>query len=457
MLDHRMPDLRAELAKRIEGEDLDGAWALLERRADVRRDDREVARMWLELLRHSPSRASLIVEASEIVDAFPTDPTLVATACAALIGAAERRPMDEPPLTEDGPARRAAASALRCIESLSAPASHDPEVAGLLWIHRANALRYCGPSADEAAQEAFSRALALDDRGWWWFDLGVLHKWRGRFAQGFDCNLKAQARVGQERPVLWNLAICATATGDGDVAAGVWRQLGMPAEVSSAGMPFVDGLPPAQVRVLARGPGTGGSEALPDRAVGFELVWVAPLSPCHGVVQSPTFRDAPIDYGDVVLWDGAPVSVAPGPRGPVPRFPLLEILRRGDEHRLRFVAYQRDTAAAGIAGLGDALPDGCRLFVHEEQVEWPTEYRGDGTIATEKAPKSTESSPLAYGKILAPAAQDLPALKAAIEAGAKAAGLAIAVPALYEQLGDSKRAGQEHQAWLGIERRATRH
>jgi len=93
-------------------------------------------------------------------------------------------------------------------------------------------------------------------------------------------------------------------------------------------MPLVPGLPPMQVRVLAKGPGTGPNATVPDSSVSFELVWVAPLSPCHGVVQSATFREAPIDYGDVVLWDGAPVSVlAPlagreGPRG-------LEVARVG--------------------------------------------------------------------------------------------------------------------------------
>ena len=30
----------------------------------------------------------------------------------------------------------------------------------------------------------------------------------------------------------------------------------------------------------------------------------------------------------------------------------------------------------------------------------------------------------------------------------------LAIPELYEALGDSKRAGQEHQAWRGIERNA---
>ena len=34
--------------------------------------------------------------------------------------------------------------------------------------------------------------------------------------------------------------------------------------------------------------------------------------------------------------------------------------------------------------------------------------------------------------------------------------LTAALPGLYESLGDTKRAGQEHQAWRGIERKALR-
>ena len=33
-------------------------------------------------------------------------------------------------------------------------------------------------------------------------------------------------------------------------------------------------------------------------------------------------------------------------------------------------------------------------------------------------------------------------------------GLAIALPRLYELLEETKRAGQEHQAWRGVERKA---
>lgn len=365
---------------------------------------------------------------------------------ATTIAAAERRGMDEPPLREGSAAHQAASSALRCLESLCEAEANDPDIGGYLWINRANALRLCGPQHDEAAQDAFGRALALDpERGWWWYDLGLLHKWRGRFSQGLDCNLKARARVGDEKRVLWNLAICATATGDGDLAAGVWAQLGMTAAVdATSGMPFVDGLPPMFLRVLSRGTGYAGS-LLPDRSTGFELVSIAPLSPCHGVVQTPTFRDAPLDYGDVVLWDGAPVATRPDGQ---PIFAVLEVLRRGEERRFPFVGLH--TTGHEIETLREELAPNARLFVQREHLELSCPRCAQGETLHDHAPPKDR---LIYGKVVAPSTTTLEHLRSQWDRAQRRHALAFAAPALYEALGDTKRAGQAHQAWLGIERK----
>ncbi len=367
---------------------------------------------------------------------------------AELIALAERRAMDEPPLREDGPAHRAASAALRCLQSLSADDARDPSVAGYLWINRANALRLCGPGYDEQSQQAFEHALALDsDNGWWWYDLALLHKWRGRFAQGYDCNLKARARLGDERRVLWNLAICATAVGDGNVAAGIWAELGMNASTDSkSGMPFVDGLPHLLLRVLSRGVGHAGS-ALPHQTTGFEVVSVGPLSPCHGVVQTPTFGDAPIDYGDVVLWDGAPVATRSDEQ---PVFALLEILRRGQERRWPFVGLRMTGEEVRL--LRDAIPAPIKLFTQHEHIELSCPHCAEGTEVHDHQPPDQ----LVYGKLIAPEATALADVRDSWEGAQKRHGLVFALPGLYEALGDSKQAGQAHQAWGGIERRAAK-
>ena len=298
-----------------------------------------------------------------------------------------------------------------------------------------------------------SRAVELEkDNGGWWFDLGLLHKWRGRFAEGFECNLKAKARLGEQKSVLWNLAICATAIGEGDIAAGIWNELGMESAVNSkSGMPFVDNIPPLLVRVLSRHHDTTMPSPIDAQAARFEVLWVAPLSPCHGVVQSPSFGDAPIDYGDVVLWDGAPASRHAMGATLMPIFPILEVLRRGKEHRWPFVAAANEQQ---LHALEQALPQGGRVFIQDQQADVSCSHCAQGMHLQDHEHNGPSNNSLLYGKLVFPEAAALSDIEASVDICRKfPTGPRLAIPQLYELLGDTRRAGQEHQAWLGIERR----
>ncbi|UCH28211.1 MAG: tetratricopeptide repeat protein, partial [Myxococcales bacterium] len=394
------------------------------------------------------------------------------------------------PRSEEGPASWAAEGLQQCLDSLNDADRKDPDIAGNLYAMLGNALRLCGPNRDAEAQEAFTRAIELDpDRGEWWYDAGLLDKWRGRFDEGFAANELARMHMGDERPVLWNLAICATALGKAEEAVDAWLEIGIDARVDrSRDMPYVAGLPPLLLRVLSRTPETDATSQLPEKAVGFELVWVAPLSPCHGVVQSPTFREAPIDYGDLVLWDGAPVAAHETTEsGTVPVFPLLEILRHGAERRWPFVALEREPGA--LDGLEADLPEGSRVFIQQERVHSgcaaceagvPHEHEAPGATHTAhppppvvlpprpsglaaqsaglRPPGSRERTPtLVRGKVILSPIQNLQEFRDSWEAAVAGRAATVSLPSLYEQLKDSKRAGREHQAWRGIEGKAIRH
>ena len=350
-------------------EDIDSAWeALLQRRKRMG-SDRKLAELALGLIQQMGNGPAQREVLRELADAWSNDWRLTLVAASLLIEQAGRRGMDEPTLTEDGPASWAAKAVQRALAVLGDAEGQDADVAGNLYATLGNALRLCGPGRDAEAQEAFTRAIELDpERGEWWYDAGLLDKWRGRFDDGYAANEQARMRLGPQRPVLWNLAICATAIGKSEEAVEVWEEIGVPARLDrSRGMPYVAGLPPLLLRVLSRTSPTDATALLPDKSVGFELVWTAPLSPCHGVVQSPTFRDAPIDYGDLVLWDGAPVAAHQvSADDAVPVFPLLEVLRPGDERRWAFVALEREPGA--LEGLEQALPEGTRVFVQQERV-----------------------------------------------------------------------------------------
>jgi tetratricopeptide (TPR) repeat protein len=414
--------------------DLPGAWQRFTLIADLVGTDRAVALALSELLRLDPAHPDALTRAEKALGGFRTDYGVIIPLAAALLRVAEQRPADEPPFIQ-GPAHRAAGACQVCFEALNSAQRQEPDIGGYLQINMADALRMMGPEYDEDALNAYKLALAIDDsRGGWWFQLGLLYKWRGRFREGLEANQKAYARLGAQRAVLWNLAICATALGEGKLALEAWDKLGIKGELSPGGMPFVPDMPPMQVRVATLGEDMGQGDPLPAKAVTFELLWVAPLSPCHGVIQSPTARKASVDYGDVVLWDGAPVRVHAVEGKPTPVFPLLWILRPGTEQRLRFVGMQK--AAGMVEAASNSLGDRASLWVFDKR-------SGEG------------GAELFYGKLIAPASTPLAELRTELERQIHARpGLTLAVPQLYELLGDTPAAGKAHQAWGGIERAA---
>jgi tetratricopeptide (TPR) repeat protein len=407
--------------------------------------DPELASFWLTLLRAAPDRADQPARVAQVIGDWLNDPPLVIRACDAWIRAAELTPSDQPVLP-GGPAERAAEAARRCLATLG---DADPTSRAYLTINLANALRLAR-RLDEALP-VYEQALALaPERGGWWFNLGLLHKARHDFAAALVANQRARELLGDERPVLWNLAICAVALGQAELAVEVWRKLGLPARVGARGMPEVEGLSPVVVRVPARDSGYGPEAPVPEGAHGFELLRVSPLSPCHGVVQSASYLEAAADYGDVVLWDGTPVGVSEraGTREPI--FPILSSLRRGDELRFRFVALQQEPGQ--VDTLGAALPDGALLFTHHERVQMLCPRCAAGDALHKHAHGAAEAHRLVYGKLVV--AHDRPLKPLSQELGAllkRHPGVQLVIPGLYEALGDTPAAGKQHQLWRALE------
>ena len=443
-------DVSSALRRATEAEDRESLWASLEPLRDRLALDLEVARVWAEALRTSPARPTLIEEARAIVERWPADPLLVGACCDALIRTCERRPIDEPPL--EAAASLAASAADRAYGKLSLDDRAEADVGGRLLALRANALRSLGPGRYADAIATLERALALDpDRGEWHYDLALVHKHARDFAAALEAGRRARALSGERRPILWNLAIAATALGRGAEAAEIWRALGLDARASERELPFVAGLDPVEVRLPTIGAGHALAPSVPDEAAGFEIVWAQPLSPCHGVIRSPTFRDAIADFGDVVLWDGAPVSVADRDGVPVPRFPLIAVLKKGDERNLRFVALQQKPK--DVEALGSALPEGVVLYPHVERVETlcPRCAAGDTMRKHEHLP--AEEHRVVFGKMVVPGDADLAAFARTLEQVRRAhSGVLLAIPALYEALGETAQAGKHHKRWGEIER-----
>jgi tetratricopeptide (TPR) repeat protein len=447
-------DTQRALEAATQAEDRGALFAALAPVEDRLDQDADVARVWAEALRTSPERPTLLPEAERILRAFLGDHEMLLAVGDALLRKASRRPVDEPPLTP-GAAGLAATEADRALDRLDLAARTDPEIGGRVMILRANALSLLGPKRAADADAAFAAALALDgERGPWHFDLGLHHKRHHTRPEAFERMLEAtkaaRARLGDTRPVLFNLAVAATALGRADEALEAWVAAGLPATRREGSMPFIPDLGPVEVRLPTLGTGHGLGAVVPDEGASFERVWVQPLSPCHGVVRSPTFREARADFGDVILFDPVPLAVRRRGDDVVPTFPLLGVLREGDEQRFRFLALQQE--AEQVDALGRALPEGVVLYRHGERVEQLCPRCAAGERYTKHDHLPAETHRVAYGKIVVPGGVELSAFADALADARRAhPGVRMAVPALYEALGRSKEAGTHHKRWGQIE------
>jgi hypothetical protein len=177
------------------------------------------------------------------------------------------------------------------------------------------------------------------------------------------------------------------------------------------------------------------------------------------VVQTATSRDASVDYGDLVLWDAAPIGFdrETTPDRPIPRFPILALLKRGRERRYPFVGLQK--RAGEIESIQRALPEHVLLFVHHERVETVCAHCAldESRDETAAAGHHDEPSELVYGKLVLAESIDLHAFRHQLDAITAAhADVKLVVPGLLEGVGDSPAAGKAHQAWRGIERAVAR-
>jgi len=402
-------------------------------------EDVEIAETWMTLLEATPSHPHLRDDVKAAVWAFPSHIDLILAAARALLRADELRGPDEPV-----PAGSPASEALKLAEEGLARFKSDRDRASLLAM-QGNAHRRLGASHDDAAVASFEASLTLDaSDGHVWFDCGLCHKWAGRFRVAWLAFSRAEERLGPTRPVLFNRAIAATASGEVRDAVEAWKRAGIDASAREDALPFVDGLGSVRVRVPTRGTGHLAGASVPDESIVFEELGVALLSPCHGVVRTPSFRSAVIDFGDVVLFDPAPVV-----RGENQVFPLLHILNPGTEQRFRFLALEQD--ADEVRAMGEALPEGCVWYVHHTAVDrvCPRCAAGDTMAKHEHEPAIERRS--VSGKLIVPADVALQAVAVALDAARKP-GVLFAIPSLHEARKDTAEAGRHHKTWGVIER-----
>jgi hypothetical protein len=349
-------------------------------------------------------------------------------------------PIDEP-RAPDGEVARAARLLREALEKASAQARPR------LQLALAGMLRRLG-AAEVAEADALYHSLRAAYPRWsgcHWDHSLLLKKW-GRFEDGLSA-LEAYERAGgdQDQAFRWNTGICATGAGRGEQALAMWRALGFEVGLGGDGLPE-GGFPWVQVRIASRGPLCAPTREQREGEPQFEYGWVRPASPCHGVLVTPLFLDEPADVGDTLLWDGAPVRQREFDGRKVSAFPLLAVLRRGGFLRFRFRAEQSDPGL--IAALEESLPQGTRVYVHDEQMERLCQTCGTWNPPASHEHERPPTRAFVAGKLAVPPQIDLAELRARLAESLRVRpNLQLAVPALHRHAGDEAAARADDELW----------
>ncbi len=214
---------------------------------------------------------------------------------------------------------------------------HDDEIARLLA--EADALGDL-----EAAMPLYEQMLALDpDNPVVHYNLGLVHKYRGAWAESLHHNRRASDLRADDEAAHWNMGIAATALRDWPAAREAWRRAGIE-------IPDDDG--PVEARF-----GMTPVRLNPDGAA--EVVWATRIDPVRAVIDSIPYADSGFRSGDLVLHDGAPVGQRESNGRTYSVFNVLALFEpsANSTYEVEVCARDADDLSALTRALGDAKID----------------------------------------------------------------------------------------------------
>ncbi|MDO5693438.1 MAG: tetratricopeptide repeat protein [Pseudomonadota bacterium] len=150
----------------------------------------------------------------------------------------------------------------------------------------------CKNGGDEAAAlDLYAQAARVQPL--WaapWFNIGLIHKYRGDWAASLSANQEALRRDPEHEGAIWNAGIAATALGQWRLARAMWRRYGIDMADSDAPCDMGASLTPIRVN--------------PREAP--EVLWADRIDPARAIIRSIPTEAAQRRYGDLLLHDGAP-------------------------------------------------------------------------------------------------------------------------------------------------------
>jgi len=261
--------------------------------------------------------------------------------------------------------------------------------------------RLTGRKNDEIAETAYKRTIDLyPEKSWPHYNWGLFCKTRARFAEGVAANKKAiEISEKPSNGSQWNLGICATGAGATDTALKIWKELGNNIEAGRFDLP--EGKY-ASVKVsLAEFP-VAERPADKDYPGQEETIWIERLSPCHGIIQSVLYEDLGINYGDVILFDGAPLTYHTYGERQIPVFPHLTTLLKRNYQFYDFMGIQEEQGQ--LMDLTEKLSADSIIYPHSElyQILCNACYMNPDSDHSEHTNENREEYSTVSGRIAAP-------------------------------------------------------
>lgn len=305
--------------------------------AEETASDEELAQVWIAMLGSLEDLAHLEREVRRLARYWAATSPIVLETCRSIRRAWGRQAGPLPPAPRDSLIGLGVDLLDHCLEEAPPP---DPEERASLFIERALLLSWAGPLGDERLLSDLEIALTLcPDRWEAWFCLVRAHLSRGRWSKAALACEEALRTGAPPQKIGWNLAValtgCAPSSPEGVRSLReAWRMSGHE-ELAEEGISDRQGrvmgggyerqLVALNAHMVAIG---GGWDSQQEWSL--EVVWVQPLSPCHGRILHGTARTFPADFDDLIIWDPQPVrfTVFEGEERPV--MGAIAILERGD-------------------------------------------------------------------------------------------------------------------------------
>jgi hypothetical protein len=337
------------------------AWQKIQPLRKAQRHQPEAARALLWIIdERSLAREEAADVLSEIADAYDDDPGILPVVGLCLEAVRNIDDLNAPP-----PGHQIFQTMVEKLDRLGKLHEGQPEQEQILR-GLATAARMMARQWDAIAEDSLRKLTEIDPcKSAHHYNLGLFYKTRGRFAEGVTAN-RVAASLSQEvvDSYEWNLGICATGARKAETALDVWKRMGQKLALGRFGLPE-GGYFACKVKLAER--------PLAERAADLddpgeeETVWIERLSPCHGIIRSVLYGNLGVDYGDVILMDGAPITHHTYGEQQIPVFPHLATLLRRNYQFFDFAGTQE--TARQLADMSEDLDGDAVIYSHSESVK----------------------------------------------------------------------------------------